>query len=141
MEVKHEFKIVVLEDNDFYNNLMTQQIQSYTDEIAHDKGYYFNILSFTNANDCLKNMDPQTDIAFIDFYLGENKNGLDVLKQIKQKSPDCKVVIISRESNLKTSMQTLNEGAYTFIMKDRDALMESCYLIDEIVKERFHPMV
>ena len=58
-----------------------------------------------------------------------------------QKSPHCKVVVISRENNMKTSFQTLNEGAYTFIYKDRDALIESCYLVDEIIKERFHPLV
>lgn len=140
MEPNSEFKIVVLEDNDFYNSLLTRQLENYTGEIAHDKGYKFEINSYTNATDCLKNIKQDTDIAFVDFYLGESKNGLDVLKIIKQKSPNCKVVVISRENNMKTSFQTLNEGAYTFIYKDRDALIESCYLVDEIIKERFHPL-
>lgn len=141
METNSEFKIVVLEDNDFYNNLLTRQLENYTGEIATDKGYKFEINSYTNATDCLKNIKSDTDIAFVDYYLGESKNGLDVLKIIKQKSPHCKVVVISRENNMKTSFQTLNEGAYTFIYKDRDALIESCYLVDEIIKERFHPLV
>lgn len=141
MKTKSEFKIVVLEDNDFYNNLLTRQLENYTWEITHDKGYVFDINSYTNATDCLKNLKPDTDIAFVDYYLGENKNALDVLKIIKQKSPKCKVVVISREKNMKTSYQTLNEGAYTFIYKDQGALIESCYLVDEIIKERFNPIV
>jgi DNA-binding NtrC family response regulator len=141
MEPNSEFKIIVLEDNDFYNSLLTRQLENYTGEITLDKGYKFEISSYTNATDCLKNIKPDTDIAFVDFYLGENKNGLDVLKIIKQRSPNCKVVVISRENNMKTSFQTLNEGAYTFIYKDRDALIESCYLVDEIIKERLHPLV
>ncbi|MES2567764.1 MAG: response regulator [Bacteroidota bacterium] len=140
METNAEFKIVVLEDNDFYNSLLTRQLQNYTDEISHDKGYKFDISSYTNANDCLKNIKPDTDIAFVDYYLGDN-NGLEVLKVIKHKSPNCKVVVLSRDDNMKTSVQTLSEGAYTFIYKDRDALIESCYLVDEIIKERLHPLV
>lgn len=141
METHNQFKIVVLEDNDFYNNLLTRQLENYTGEIAHDKGYGFDISSFTNATDFIKNFKQDTDIAFIDYYLGESKNGMDVLKIIKQKSPGCKVVIISRENNMKTSFQTLNEGAYTFICKDQNALMESCHLVEEVINDRLNPLV
>ena len=141
METNNQFKIVVLEDNDFYNQLLTRQLENYTGEIAKDKGYSFDISSYTNATDFLKNLKTDTDIAFVDYYLGESKNGLEVLKIIKQKCPDCKVVIISRENNIKTSLQTLNEGAYTFIYKDQGALIESCVLVEEIIKDRLNPLV
>ncbi len=141
METSNQFKIVVLEDNDFYNQLLTRQLENYTSEIAKDKGYSFDISSYTNATDFLKNLKTDTDIAFVDYYLGENKNGLEVLKIIKQKCPDCKVVVISRENNIKTSLQTLNEGAYTFIYKDQGALIESCVLVEEIIKDRLNPLV
>lgn len=141
METNNQFKIVVLEDNDFYNQLLTRQLENYTSEIAKDKGYIFDISSYTNATDFLKNLKTDTDIAFVDYYLGDNKNGLEVLKIVKQKCPDCKVVVISRENNLKTSFQTLNEGAYTFIYKDQGALIESCVLVEEIIKDRLNPLV
>ncbi|MBC7695313.1 MAG: response regulator [Burkholderiales bacterium] len=141
METNNQFKIVVLEDNDFYNQLLTRQLENYTSEIAQDKGYSFDISSYTNATDFLKNFKPDTDIAFVDYYLGESKNGLEVLKIIKQKCPKCKVVVISRENNIKTSFETLNEGAYTFIYKDQGALIESCVLVEEVIKDRLNPLV
>src|ERR1700747_1433542 len=115
MSTQTQFKIVVLEDNDFYNNLLTRQLQNYTGEIALDKGYRFDISSYTSSTDCLKNIQPDTDIAIVDYYLGESKNALDILKVIKQKCPNCKVIVISRVKNIKTSYETLNEGAFTFI--------------------------
>jgi DNA-binding NtrC family response regulator len=136
MKTKHEFKIVVLEDSDFYNNLLTHQLKNYTDAIAQDKGYSFDIESYRNSNDCLRNIKPETDIAFVDYYLGEGINGIDVLKKIKEKCKDCKIIIMSQVTTLKTSIQTVNYGASDFIIKDRFALNRSCYIVEEIINER-----
>ncbi len=134
--MQNQFKIIILEDNDFYNNLLTRQLQNYTDAIAEDKGYEIEIQSYTNASDCIRNLKPDTDVAIVDYYLGDSKNALDMLKVIKEKSPDCKVVVISQVRNIKTSFETLNEGAFTFIYKDRDALMNSCHLVEDVINER-----
>jgi len=136
MSMQSRFKIVIVEDNEFYNNLLTRQLKNYTDEIARDKGFEFDIQSYTNASDCIRNLTPDTDIAIVDYYLGEGKNALDMLKIIQQKCPGCRVVVMSQVKNMKTSFETLNEGAYTFIYKDRDALMQSCYLVEDIINER-----
>jgi DNA-binding NtrC family response regulator len=139
MKPQHHFKIVVLEDSDFYNNLLTRQLENYTGALAVDKDCTFDIQSYTNVNDCMRNLSPETDIAFVDYYLSDNKNALDILKKIKQKCQDCKVVIISQVKNIKTSLQTLKEGASDFITKDRFALTKSCYLVEDLVNQRLQP--
>jgi len=136
MNTQRPFRIIILEDNEFYNNLLTRQLKNYTDAIAMDKGYDIDIESYTNASDCIRNLKPDTDVAILDYYLGDSKNAMDILKVIKQKSPNCKVVIISQVRNIKTSFETLNEGAYTFIYKDRDALMQACMFVEDILNER-----
>jgi DNA-binding NtrC family response regulator len=83
----------------------------------------------------VRNLKPDTDVAILDYYLGDS-NGLDMLKVIKSKAPGCRVVIISQVKNMKTSFETLNEGAFTFIYKDRDALLQSCHLVEDIINER-----
>ncbi len=132
----NQFKIIVLEDNDFYNNLLTRQLKNYTDAIAEDKHCDVEIQSYTNASDCIRNLKSDTDVAIVDYYLGDSKNAIEILHEIKSKAPNCKVVIISQVRNMKTSFDTLNEGAYTFIFKDRDALMQSCHLVEDIMNER-----
>ena len=139
MNSQNHFKIVVLEDSDFYNNLLTMQLRNYTSAIAADKHCSFDIQSYTNADDCMRNLSEDTDIAFVDYYLSENKTALDILKKIKQKCEDCKVVVISQIKNIKTSIQTIKEGAAEFISKDRFALTKSCYIVEDIINERLNP--
>lgn len=134
-----QFKIVVLEDNEFYNTILTRHLKNYINEMDVDKDVTIDIESYTNANDCIRNLKSDTDIAIVDYYLGENKNALDILKTIKKKCDHCKVIIISQFKNLKTYYQTLNEGAYHFIFKDRNALSKSCFAVEDILNESIRP--
>lgn len=138
-KLKKLFKIIVLEDNEFFNTILTRRLKSYMDNITKGKEYSFDIESYTNANDCVRNLRVDTDIAIIDYYLGENKNALDILRIIKEKCNNCKVIIISQFKNIKTYYQTLNEGAYHFISKDSGALENSCYVIEDIINESLRP--
>jgi DNA-binding NtrC family response regulator len=99
----------------------------------------FDIQSYTNVNDCMRNLNSDTDIAFVDYYLSDSKNALDILKKIKQKCDHCKVIVISQVKNIKTSLQTIKEGASDFICKDRFALTRSCYIVEHIINERMNP--
>ena len=133
--LKKQFKIVVVEDNEFYNNILTRQLKNFTEGLAIDRGLSFEIDSYTNAHDFLRNLKKETDIAILDYYLGDSLNGAEILKAIKKKCEHCKVVIISQLKNIKTYYQTLNEGAYHFIHKDRNALSNSCTVVEDIINE------
>lgn len=138
-KLKRQFKIIVLEDNEFYNTILTRHLKNYTDEMEYGRDLSFDIESYTNAGDCLRNLKSDTDIAIVDYYLGESKNALDILKAIKAKCVNCKVIIISQFKNIKTYYQTLNEGAYHFIFKDRNALSKSCFTVEDIINESLRP--
>lgn len=137
--LKKQFKIIVLEDNEFYNTILTRQIKNHTSGMELGNDFSFDIESYTNANDCLRNLKSDTDIAIVDYYLGDSKNALDILKAIKAKCNNCKVIIISQFKNIKTYYQTLNEGAYHFIFKDRNALSKSCFAVEDIINECLRP--
>ena len=136
MKTQNHFNIVVLEDSEFYNNILSQKLQNYTSGIAFGKDFSFDIHSYTNINDCLSNLNAATDIAFVDYYLSDSKNALDIIKKIKQKCTHCKIIIISQSKNVKTSLETIHQGACDFILKDHTALMRSCYIVEHIINER-----
>lgn len=135
MKTQNHFNVVVLEDNNFYNNILTRQLQNYTENIALEKHFSFDIQSYTSANDCIRNLKPETDIAFVDYYLNES-NALEVMRKIQKRCDDCKIIIISQIKNIKTSLQTFSEGASDFISKDRNALARCCYILEEIINQR-----
>ncbi len=135
MKNQNHFNVIVLEDNNFYNNILTRLLQNYTEYIAMEKHFSFEIQSYTNASDCIRNLKPETDIAFLDYYLPES-NALEVMKKIRKRCNDCKIIILSQIKNAKTSLQSLSEGASDFINKDRNCLARCCYILEEIISQR-----
>lgn len=137
MEQKKEFKIAVLEDSEFYNSILTKQLEHYTSTITIEKGYKFYIQSYISSDDCLRNIKPDIDIVFLDYYLGNGVTASEVLKKIKQKCKDCKIIIISQEKTIKTAMRTISDGAIEFIYKDVYALPKSCFIVEDIINGKY----
>ncbi len=135
MKTQNHFNVIVLEDNNFYNNILTRQLQNYVENIAMEKHFSFEIQSYTSASDCIRNLKPETDIAFIDYYLN-GSNAIEVMRKIQKRCDDCKIIILSQIKNIKTSLQTLSEGASDFISKDRNTLARCCYIFEEIINQR-----
>ncbi|MGZ3901717.1 MAG: response regulator, partial [Bacteroidia bacterium] len=96
----------------------------------------FSIKSYTNTHDFINNLSPDTDVALLDFYLGEGETALKVMEQIKEKSKTCKVIIISGIKNIHSYYKTFWLGAVDFIAKDRTAPLRSCRLIESIFAEK-----
>lgn len=135
-EEKKIFRIVVVEDSEFFNSILTRQLQNYVDALALEMNCKFEIQSFTSAHDCLRNMNEETDLAFVDFFLGNGVTAVDMLEKFKQKCKDCKVIVISQVRNMRTSILTITKGALDFIFKDVNALPRACFLVEELANQK-----
>ncbi len=60
--------------------------------------------------------EEKSDIVLCDFRLGD-KDGKDVLAEIKKQSPQTIVVIITGYSDIKTAVDVIKMGAYDYITK------------------------
>lgn len=136
---KKTFRIVVLEDSEFFNDLLTKQLEQYTGMLAMERNCLFEIHSYTSPADFIRNLKNDTDIAFVDYYLGNGVTGLDILKKIRQKCWDCKVVILSQARNIKTAAISRSVGVTDFIFKDVNALPRSCFIIDDLAQVGIAP--
>lgn len=130
------FKIVVLEDNDFYNKLITNHIKNYINNIALIKGFTFEISSFTSFKDCILNFSDDTNIIISDYYLNDGYNAMHLLEHIRNKNSNCQIVILSQTQSIKTAISTLLEGACEFIHKDKKALANSGLVVEEIIAQQ-----
>lgn len=136
--MKHlpHFKIVVLEDNDFYNKLITKHIENYIHNIALLKGFTFDISSFTSYKDCVRNFTDDTNIIITDYYLNDGFNAMHVLNFIRKRDTKCQIVILSQIYNINTAISTLLEGACEFIHKDKNALANSGLIVEDIIAQQ-----
>ncbi len=129
------FKIVILEDNDFYNKLMSKYIKTYIARCALLKRFTFELASFTTYTDCARNFHNDVNIILTDYFLNDGYSALSILELVKKRGIDCKVIVLSQIQDITTSICTLLEGAYEFIPKNKAALEKSGHMIEDIISQ------
>jgi two-component system, NtrC family, response regulator AtoC len=104
------FQVFVVEDNDWYNQLLVHTLSLNPD---------FQVHSFQNGRDCLDNLDRGPDVITLDYRLPD-MTGIDVLRRIKNINPDTQVIMISEQADINVVVDLLKEGAYDYIVKTND---------------------
>ncbi len=104
------FKIFILDDDVWYSELLEYNLSANPD---------YEIQKFHSAQDCLSNLYQRPNVITLDYSLPD-KNGGEVLKKIKEQSPDTQVVVISGQEDVATAVDLLKKGAYDYIVKDED---------------------
>ncbi|MEE4287573.1 MAG: response regulator [Mariniphaga sp.] len=119
MAAKKTNLIYVVEDNQVYNKFITEYLK---------KQNFTNIKSFFSGEECVKAIDQgeQPDIIIQDYFL-EKMNGIDVLLQVKKKSPASEFIFLTNNESMEVAVNTIKFGAYDYIIKDKitpDKLMD-----------------
>lgn len=130
------YHIVVLEDNEFYNSMLTKQLDYCAKKYEKSNDYIYDITSFTSSKDCLRNLKPDINVAFLDYYLGDGITAMDVMKELKKKNPDCKIIVFSRLDNEEITNELIANGALEFLVKDKNAFIQSGHILEDIVTGR-----
>ena len=102
-------EVLVIDDNFDIRNLIS--------EILKDKNY--NVREAANYDQATFEINKKLpDIAVIDVKLDKgDKDGIDLLKKIKQLSDLVPVIMISGHANVEMAVESLKLGAYEFITK------------------------
>ena len=79
------------------------------------KGFETDI-SFSGHKGIEKYKELLADIVLCDYRLGD-REGSDVLKEVKRLNPKAKVIIITGYSDIKTAVKVMKQGAFDYIAK------------------------
>jgi DNA-binding NtrC family response regulator len=106
------FKIFVVEDNEWYGELL-----------AHRLGLNpsHSVYRFTTAKACLEQLGEQPDFITLDYSLPDAK-GEQLLSQIRERLPSTEVLVISGQEDISTAVSMLRQGAYDYLVKDENTL-------------------
>lgn len=72
---------------------------------------------FTDENQFLEALKKDVRIAVIDYWLRSGKNGVEICKELFKKNPDCFVIMMSAQSDMKPVVDAMNTGVDRYIMK------------------------
>ena len=98
------FEVVVIEDNHLINTIMSKALESTINTIKNLKNILVKFSSFHNGDDFLNYFENKdfTDsklIVFSDYHLEDDMDGIEILRNIKLRKPDAKVIIMSDSIN------------------------------------------
>lgn len=80
----------------------------------------FNVEGFGNPTDALERLNGEPyDIAFIDLMM-QPIDGMQLLKEIRQKSPTTTAVIITAHGSIDSAVEAMKHGAFDFLRKPFD---------------------
>lgn len=119
-------KIFVLEDDDWFNRLLVHCLELNPDH---------SVLSFKNAQemyDALAKIKPE--VMTLDYRLPD-ASGEDVLKKVKEVSPETEVIIISEQEDIQTAVSLLKLGAFDYMVKTKDIRDRLIHTIDQVKKQ------
>lgn len=104
------FKIFVVEDDEWYNKLLTYHL-------SMDPNY--QVISFRTGKECVAHLNENPAAVTLDYRLPD-MDGTEVLKKIKQENENTEVVIISAQEDIEVVVELLKLGAYDYIVKTKD---------------------
>jgi len=67
---------------------------------------------------------PNTDLFILDYHLGEGRNGVNILRKIRQRFPNSKVVMFTSQEDISVAVNSLKIGADAYIIKGEDMFDE-----------------
>ncbi len=98
--------------------------------------FAFDFKVFDNGEEALQNMALNPEIVVLDYHLaGHNKsakNGVDILKAIKDRSPETKVIMLSGQDKLEVAVDSIKYGAYDYVVKGETAFSRTENIINNI---------
>jgi hypothetical protein len=122
--MKKTIKVLVIEDNEYYNNALSNAIQQSVNPILARGDYQLVLRSFTNAAEYIrkiKSRELECDhtAVFVDYNLGDGINAGQVIDLIKEHSDDALVVLISQEITVREKSDQVSFDY--FVVKDKFA--------------------
>ena len=87
--------------------------------------FLYEIKTYDNGEEALKNMHLNPEIVVLDYHLSAHnasaKNGVDILQAIKSRNPATQVVMLSGQDKIEVAIDSMKYGAYDYVIKGETA--------------------
>ena len=113
------------------NKSMVTALKQY---LQNKFGLDIKISTFYDGESCLEKVNKDTHIVILDHFLN-GKNGLEVLKLIKAKSPKTEVIMLSSNEDIALAIDSFRAGAKDYVIKGPSSWKKITKLVSHIITE------
>ena len=111
------------------NQLMATGLRIY---LNNRFGNNLNILTFNTGESALKEVDANTGIVILDYFL-EGENGNDILRSIKKINPNTEVIMLSSNEDIAVAIDSFRNGATDYVVKGDKAWKKITSLVYGVI--------
>ena len=138
--MKKTINVFVLEDNEYYNNLLSNSIQQSINSILLGGEYQLILRSFTDAGEFIRKiksdeLDCRESMFFLDYYLGNGINAAHILKLLREYACDAMIVLLSQSKSVKDKNNLIHYDY--FVVKDSLAPALCCLYLKQYIENKF----
>lgn len=87
--------------------------------------FLYDVKIYDNGEEALQHMHLNPEIVVLDFHMNAHnrnaKNGVEILKEIKDKYPHTQVIMLSGQDKIEVAVDSIKYGAYDYVIKGETA--------------------
>lgn len=130
MAAEHKTQYVFLVDDEpIQNEMLKDHISSRFD---------YQLKTYENGEDAIKDLHLNPAIVVLDFHLSAHlpnaQNGVEVLKKIKELSPNSEVIMLSGQDKIEVAIDSMKHGAYDYVIKGETAFSRIENILNNIIE-------
>ena len=99
------------------------------------------VSTYYTAASCLANISEDTDIVILDYFLDENRDGLEVLQEIKKINPLTEVIMLSSNQDIAIAIDSFRMGAKDYVVKGHGSWKKITMLVEKIIRAPIRVLV
>ena len=107
-------RIFIVEDDTMFGELMKMKLE---------ENHLFDVSLFKSGEEMFREFDQKPDIVILDYFL-PYKNGVQIIKELKDLSDGISVILLSGQKDISVVVEAYNLGARNYIIKNENALVE-----------------
>ncbi len=122
-----KLNLFIVDDNKSLVAALKQYLQNKFEE-------NINISTFYDGESCLEKINQYTDMVILDHFLN-GKNGLEVLKEIKEINPKTEVIMLTSNEDIALAIESFRAGATDYVVKGPSSWKKLTKLIHHVITE------
>lgn len=139
MNTKKIIKIVIVEDDLYFQKALTKYIHTICNPAAYPH-LDFHIKSYSNAHECIEELENDTNIMILDYFLINEEEadvltGADIVIEANKHCTDCKIIMISAQQNKNVTTQLMQQGIYEYVDKNINSNNRIGAILQKILKD------
>jgi CheY-like chemotaxis protein len=138
--MKQKINILVVEDNEYYNNLIYNALQQSAYFVQRKMKYQLVIHSFVDSSDCMRKIESrefnENDVvAFVDHNMGNGISGAQIIKQLKKENSNTLAVLLSQSAFVEE--RSIQNNYDFYVIKDIFAPALCRLYLDQYIENKF----